>query len=99
MGRRFRYKLDFRIMANVLGLFFIGILPPAIFFYYLAEAIQLQRMLDEGRTIAYVVIAFISISLYLLGVLAMYLFVRWYEKNVAYLFVPKEPPEKPSEEV
>ena len=89
MTRLFRYGLELRVMINAGLLFFIGGYLVALGVYYLVEAIQLQHLLDEKRAIAYVVVAFISISAYLLGVLAMYLHVRWYRKHVAYVFSPK----------
>ena len=75
-------------MANVLGLFFIGILPTTILLYYLAQAAQLQHLSAEERTIAYVVI------MYLLGILATCLHLRWYEKHIAHVFEPQKPHEE-----
>ena len=93
--KSFRRGLEFRLMANVLGLFAaMGVIPTMVFLYYFAEAIQLQYLLDQGRTIAYVIVTFAIIGIYALGVLATCLHLRWYEKHVAHVFEPQKPHEE-----
>ena len=82
-----RYILEFRVMANAgLLLIALGGFPAIIFLHNFEETLQLKLLLDSERTTAYVIIALFSISMYFLGVLASYLHIRWYEKNIAYIF-------------
>ena len=72
-------------MINAMGLSIVMLaMPSMLLLYYLPEAVQLESLFYEGETIAYVIRAFQIISIYLLGVLAMYIHVRWHEKNIAH---------------